>query len=443
MELKTGDREFGSGRNAFANAAQQASAFLGRVSHNQSGVTAILFAFMLPVLLIVTGIAIDSTSIHAQKSDLQEIADIGALAGAKELSFSNAKEDNVAAVVATKIERFVQEQNQTFANNSLEIKTKVSQNPPRVMVELSSTATRFFKKLFRDDTNLISAKSTAEVIGRPNICVLALSRIGLGGAVWLTQEARVTGVDCSVFSNSTLPGGIVVQNQAVLKAAVICSAGGFEGGAGNYDPAPYADCPKFEDPLASREEPIVGPCVAENTKIVDQTVTLTPGTYCGGIHISGSSRVRLEPGVYVVKGGPLTVTDEAELEGVGVGFYMAGFLSGVNFDEETTISLAASETGEMAGMLFFGARNQSVLTLNRIRSNNARQLLGTIYFPSSNLEVDADAAVGDQSAWTAIVVNRLIVNEGPHLVLNSNYDDTDVPVPEGIRGAGQPVTLVE
>lgn len=398
---------------------------------------------MLPVLLLATGLAVDSTAMYAQKSDLQELADIGVMAGGKELSLSNAKEENIAAVVTHKIKAYVQEQQQTFDAESLNIETKVSIDPLRVTVSLSKKPEMFLEKLFGVQASLISAEATAEVIGSPNICVLALSRYGAGGAVWLTKNARVTGMDCSVFSNSTLPGGIVVRDNAVLKAAAICSAGGYEGGGGQFDPAPYADCPKFEDPLASRVEPAAGACTAENTEIVDQDISLTPGTYCGGIKISGTSRVTLQPGLYIVKDGPLSVVDSAEFTGDGVGFYMTGRASGVDFQENTTISLTASESGALAGLLFFGSRSQSILTLNRIRSNNARKLVGTIYFPSSNLQVDSDQAVGDESAWTAIVVNRLLVMEGPHLVLNTNYDESDVPVPQGIRGAGQPVMLVE
>lgn len=412
-------------------------------SANQSGAIVISFALLLPVLLFAVGLAVDATAISTQKSDLQEIADIGALAGAKELSFSNAKEENVAAVVRAKVEQFVQAQKPTFARKTLDIETKITNDPLQVTVSLSTKPTRFFENVFSANLNLIATRSKAEIVGRPNICVLALAHYGLGGAVWLTKRARLTGVDCSVFSNSTLPGGIVVRDRAILKASVICSAGGFEGGQGHYEPAPYADCPRFDDPLADRVEPVSAGCTFSDTRIFDQTVSLVPGTYCGGLEVSGSSRVRLEPGTYIIKDGPLVVTDTAELTGHGVGFFMTGAKSGVDFDVDTTISLTAAEKGTMAGMLFFGSRSQSVLILNRIRSNNARQLLGTIYFPKSNLQVDADQPVGDQSAWTAIVVNRLLLMEGPHLVLNTNYDHTDVPVPNGIRGAGQPVTLVE
>lgn len=65
----------------------------------------------------------------------------------------------------------------------------------------------------------------------------------------------------------------------------------------------------------------------------------------------------------------------------------------------------------------------------------ARNLLGTIYLPVSVLNIDSSALVADQSAYTAIVTKSLQLQSGPDLVLNTNYDLTDVPVPKGIKGS--------
>jgi len=74
-------------------------------------------------------------------------------------------------------------------------------------------------------------------------------------------------------------------------------------------------------------------------------------------------------------------------------------------------------------------------------SNNARQLPGTNYLPSGQLAINANAPVADQSDYTAIVARRLTAGAGPTVALNSNHDQTDVPVPNGIRGAGMPAEL--
>ena len=72
------------------------------------------------------------------------------------------------------------------------------------------------------------------------------------------------------------------------------------------------------------------------------------------------------------------------------------------------------------------------LRIHRIGSNNARNLLGTIYLPQGTLLIDATAPVADQSAYTAIIANSLQLQKGPQLVLRSDYDKTNVPVPDGL-----------
>jgi hypothetical protein len=96
----------------------------------------------------------------------------------------------------------------------------------------------------------------------------------------------------------------------------------------------------------------------------------------------------------------------------------------------------------MAGLLFFASRSQSN-AVYQVLSNNAHQLLGTIYLPTGQLSIDANQPIADQSAYTAIITRKLTANAGPTIVLNTNYDQTDVPVPNGIRGAGMPVELTK
>lgn len=59
-------------------------------------------------------------------------------------------------------------------------------------------------------------------------------------------------------------------------------------------------------------------------------------------------------------------------------------------------------------------------------------LEGTLYLPRGHLYIDADQPIADQSAYTAIIAGQLSLYAGPHVVLNTNYDETDVPVPAGI-----------
>ncbi len=425
----------------------RASRLIAGAHFDRSGTIAIKFGLLLPMLLFMVGNSFDHARYMSAKNKLQAAADAAALGAARELSLTDTKYENLQAVAQSMVAAYVDAgasgagAARTMSAASPQVSTAVSGDPVEVEVIAKVAFAPVFGDMFGMGLSEVSARAVARVVGRPNICLLALANYGVGGAIWLSQSARMTGQNCSVFSNSTMPGGIVVRESAVLSAYAICSAGGYEGGQGNYNPAPLADCPTFDDPLSGRAEPAVGSCVADKLDIEDQTIALKPGTYCGGLAIRGNAKVTFEPGVYVMKDGPLLVTDKAEIIGTDVGFFFKGAGARVDFDVDTSITLSAQTKGEMAGLLFFGARDQSVFTLNRIRSNNARVLIGTLYFPKTSLQIDADQPVGDQSAYTAIVADRVILMAGPHLVLNTNYDQTDVPVPDGIRGAGQPVAL--
>lgn len=372
-----------------------------------------------------------------QRAILQRAADAAALAGAKELSMSDAKRESVAAAVKAMVEHFVKE-NTAGGNVTPSVHTKIADQTVEVSVAAG------YKSLFGDAIGLsveeMQVRAVARIAGQPNICALSLEARELG-AVALSGRASLVGNNCAVFSNSRSTAGLTVTEGAKLTATTVCSAGGVVGND-NVNPAAYVDCPQFDDPLASRPEPDSNACDHRATVILNQERTLNPGVYCLGLTIAGFSRVTFNPGVYVIKNGPFLVSAQSMIKGYGVGFHLSG-TSFFTFDPLTKIELEAPKSGPMAGLLFFGSRFQSKLLVNTILSSNAQIMLGTIYLPNTSLVVTSLARVGSKSAYTAIVARRLVMLDGPEMVLNSNYQDTDVPVPEGIKGAGQPVHLVK
>ena len=178
-----------------------------------------------------------------------------------------------------------------------------------------------------------------------------------------------------------------------------------------------------------------------NLGISSETRTLSPGVYCGGLVISGSSHVTFRPGVYVMKDGPLEVTMTSTITGENVGFYLTGDNALFLFAGGSTVSLTAPKDGPLAGLLFFEDRSNPAGRYHEIVSENARKLVGTIYLPKGNFAVSSKKPVADQSAYTAIVANTIQLNKYPVLVLNSDYELTDVPIPSGLGTKGGSVFL--
>ena len=220
----------------------------------------------------------------------------------------------------------------------------------------------------------------------------------------------------------------------LMASVMTCSGGGIsQSTPANFIPRPKTDCPPIPDPLASRPTPSVGSCTSVNTVISGgATDTLNPGTYCGGITVSGASQVQLRPGVYVIKDGPLTVNVGSKLEGQYVGFYLTGSGSTVSWDATSHISFTAPKDGALAGILIYEDPSSLLLQQHTILSDDARTLLGTIYLPQGKLVVASTKPVADLSAYTVIVARMLEIQATANLVLNSNYDLTDIPVPNGV-----------
>ncbi|MBU2581474.1 MAG: pilus assembly protein [Alphaproteobacteria bacterium] len=414
-----------------------------RFTFAKDGTIFVKFALLMPVVLAVSLSAIDYAWTLTHKSVLQDAADSAAMAGAKELSLSDSKRENVAAVVEAMVERYLEANRGSLARKNASkpiVQSSVTDDPLQVEVTITQAVKAAVGGAIGLEFPDLVIRSVARVVGQPNICVLALSHWG-GTGILLENEAKVTGRNCSVFSNSVDRSSIRGRSSAMLTANFICSAGGYEG-AGNFSPEPMVDCPTFEDPLANRQPPIAAACTETDLVLSGGSYELDPGTYCGGITIQ-SADVRLKPGVYTMQDGPLRVDAGGKLTGQGVGIYLTGDRATLTLLRDTSISLEAPTTGEMAGLLVYEDRAQPVGNPHIIYSNDARVLLGTIYLPRGMLMVDAGNPVADQSAYTAIIADKMRLKGGPHLILNTDYDKTDVPVPKGIRGAGQPVSLVE
>jgi hypothetical protein len=152
----------------------------------------------------------------------------------------------------------------------------------------------------------------------------------------------------------------------------------------------------------------------------------------------------------------------ASISGTEVGIYLKGGAANLTFDADTTVNLSALKDGPLAGILIFddpsgapapaltpksgrGAAGRALKTgaprQHQILSDNARNLLGTIYMPQGEIIIDATQPIADKSAYSVLVVNQLHLYSGPNLVLNSDYSATDVPVPPGVGPYGAKIFL--
>ena len=415
-------------------------------------------ALIAPVLLGAAALGVDYAIVNNQRSALQQAADVAALTSVKELSLSGASDRMIEEVGKSyAMTSFPDGRALSNGKEALSVKVEPSKTDQQVTVNLSYSWRTFLAHVFDYKVTPIEVSATAGLAGDALTCVIGLMPPQSGwrapqASIHLDDNSTIDADGCAVYSNSTSPFGLRADDSSQMTASTICSAGGIyqPGWSSTYkfSPEPLTDCPKIDDPLASRGNPGVGACdYTDFALATDQT--LNPGVYCGGIRMTGNAKVTLRSGLYIIKDGPLIVQDSVSLSGSGITFFLTGENSVFEFHPDTSIDLAAATTGPTAGLLFFEDRGVTHsfifdpfdlenipenVRIHRISSNDARNLLGTVYLSKSVLLIDAEAPVADSSAYTAIITGRLWLREGPTLTLNADLTDTKVPVPTGLLG---------
>lgn len=394
----------------------------------QRGNVVMGFALGAAALVMAAGASVDYAALKGHKTALQSAVDAAALAAVKEFALANADAASISALASSYVEANLS------GHDNLSVNATIIPGENSVRVDVGWDYESLFPVLHPDGNRHLTASATARTVGKGVVCLIGLDR-NKKETVYLRARASLAASGCGVFSNSKNKEAIKVEDNAKLEAALTCSAGGIKGAKhSSFSPDPVTDCPQIDDPLSARIPPPIGACDYNDTQIENVTVTLSPGTYCGGLKVKGTARVKLRPGVYVIKDDKLEVTDKAEFTGEFVGFYLAGSKAKLSFKKETTIALTAPNDGVMAGLLIFEDRNAAKIEKHEITSDNARTLLGTIYLPNGTLRIDSEAPVSDKSAYTAIIARTVELDEGPTLHLNSDYHATEVPLPPGLMG---------
>jgi Flp pilus assembly protein TadG len=451
-----------------------------RFCTDRSGAALLIFALVAPVLFLGTAAAVTYADLHRRQSQLQLAADTAVLTAAKELTLANADDERLISVAkqAALAALAVNRPDGTTAVPTPTVVRSASGQRTGLEITIRETVATVMGKVVSLPTSTLQVRSAARLSGSTKVCLIGLDD-RLKGTVHLKTSARITAPGCGLYDNSRDREGLIGDDNASVTAALVCSAGGFkEGSAGvTFSPRPLTDCPPIGDPLSSRPAPTYPSACSPVREIRGVTVPpraldpitslvtpgamkldsgsgvdLSPGLYCHGLKIHGGATVRLQPGIYAFR-GPLIV-DGSTLRGEGVGLYFEGDRASLLFDHDSSVSLTAPKSGDMAGLLMFEERRvvapilapigkvKGALPLPpigapplreyRIISDDAQTLLGTIYLPSGRLVIDSKKPVAAQSAYTVIVARLIELFDGPNLTLNTNYSATDVPVPRGV-----------
>jgi hypothetical protein len=181
------------------------------------------------------------------------------------------------------------------------------------------------------------------------------------------------------------------------------------------------------DPYASLATPSPGTCTYNPFSAPGgSSLTLSPGTYCGGLTISGYNNVYFTPGTYYVANGDLYLTSINNVScptctgGAGVTFVLTqttgnnADIGGVRITSENNVTLSAPSTGTYAGVLFYQDRRANVGTMAStskiftISSLNTATLGGAIYFPNNRIDISSLNNSGSSTTGCTVWIGRYI-----------------------------------
>lgn len=388
-------------------------------------------ALVLPIIIGVAGLALDSWRRNFETTKLQEAADAAAL-GSLRHYLDNGQTASAEA-------RGMQILEAQALNATLTDSTEVTINPAlgSARVDIGATLEPTLAKLFgvsAFDLRIESQAVAAE--GGAPICILALNPStdkALEGSGGSSFEAT----NCRVQVNSTDASAVNLSGGSSINSSMNCFTGGVQSGLSNISPAPVLGCPAKDDPFAALPTPLVGAC--DHVNYSDSgTVTLNPGVYCGGIEFSGGATVTFNPGLYIIRDGELRASGGGSIDGDGVSFFLTGVDVGVNLSGGTLVDVTAMSTGSLAGFVFFLDPSATPLSSSHISGGGDIYYEGVFYFPNQELIMSGTGAVTTPSPFVAYVADTITYTGGSMFEVDFDESAVSVPIPSGLRPKADP-----
>ncbi len=433
---------------------------------NRPGKTLVMFALLLPLLLGMVGLAIDSGLLLATYRQTQNAADTAALAAAMDLI-----QGRSAATATTTATNYVQ----TY--NNMSSATITVNNPPVSGPHTGSSAyveaivsypykTSFIQLLGVNQNQAVTARAVAGfenvTSGAGLVTLLPNPQAGQGltvsGGAILSVDGGIIvnstgkGYDQNGnpvnFSNPQGPASSVSNNSALYATSINVSGGVGNGTQSSYMPYPPGSTgpspltagtgvdvpdPLINLPVPTTTSPGLFPVVNTNYGSVSvgngQTITLNPGLY-SNIKITGGT-VTLNPGIYVLEGGATNALDitGGTVTGNGVMFYNTASnydpasgtdtgtgsskFGGINISSAgVTFSPISDPSSPYNGMTIFQDRaNTSTISIQG--GSSGAQITGTTYAANANL------AISGSGNWNSqFVVGSMNISGQGTLTLN-------------------------
>jgi Flp pilus assembly protein TadG len=372
----------------------------------------VLAALAMVVVMGFAALAIDAGMFLHERRELQKTADAAALAAAGELSGPDCGSCAATQAAMDYIER--NGIDPSDPDTTVQITTPYEGDSGSVEVTISRDVDFLFGPVVGIAGAEVDARSVAGYAGSGGggYAVLALDETECAGYNQ-TGSANLTVENGGIMVNSNCSEAFRKTGSGDVTASVVdyFAEGGYKiTGSGSVTPMPSSVPERVEDPLADWEPPEPGEPApgsvgtAESPQLThlmgSDDRTVHPGTYYGGLKISGSGDTTFEPGIYIMAGGGLELTGSGDYIGDGVMFYNtndpdhptgAGDYERMKITGSGSLVFTAPTDDPYPNMLFW----QDPLNTEEFdKAGSGNITEGIFYLPSAKLNISGSGDIG-------------------------------------------------
>jgi len=401
---------------ARASVARFANALLVRVKgfcRNEGGGVAPLAAVLAVPLLASVGVAVDYNRVMATRTAMQASLDSTALALAKENSGSITSQQAQQTFTAIL--------SRSDLKNASVVAQTATPNANSSSFSASATLDTPFLQVIGYSNLSITVSSVVYSSTAHTGCVLALNKTA-SNAIVMSGSTNVNLVNCALYGDSQSNTALVVSGGATLTALAVSVVGKTSISSSNIfvTDGISTNAASMADPYADLQVPAYSGCTDTNLKVTSSK-TIDQGVYCGGISVSGNGGgLTLNPGVYYIDGGSLSVSGGASVTGQGVTIIFTSS-SGKNWATASisggsSITLTAPNSGPTAGIVLFGDPNMPVGTKFTFSGGSGQAFGGAVYIPTGALSVTGGS--GASGNCTQIIADTITFSGNSSVALN-------------------------
>ena len=396
---------------------------------DKSGNVAAIFALALVPVVGLVGAAVDYSRGNATRTSMQAAVDAMALNLVR--SASSLTGDQLSQKTTDGF-------NALFDGSQTQGGAQVNAQYNAQARSLTVSATGSIKTDFMGVMGLsslaVGARAVAVIIGDGTACVLALNKNASGAAI-AQGSTTVNLSGCSLYDNSGNASALTVGGSAKLSALSVGVVGGISGNTAiTATNGVNTGISPIPDPYAKLTMPFYSGCDAHNFTAKDK-VTIDPGVYCGGMKLNAGADVTLNPGLYFIDKGDLTVNGGAKLTGTGVTIiFTSSTMSNwptASINGGANISLTPPTDGPMVGVSMYADRNIPVGNTFSFNGGASQYLGGAIYIPTGDVTFAGGA--GTSASCTKLIADKVTFTGNSNFAIDCKAFGTKAFGPVGVR----------